>query len=163
MTVSNRGIAKLLRSPRGRLAAGGLAAVVVLGIVLAVGRPGPSPAVSPSPPVANASATPPTVVGDVLPTPTTTDVVLLVASPDAPTAAEQSWLDDLRAKFGRVDALAYASTTLEALQAYFTVFVVDDSPDLDVSVLRSAFQGGLTIHLLGGAATYRDAVIAPTS
>jgi hypothetical protein len=96
----------------------------------------------------------------VLPTPTTTDVVLLVGSPASLTDHEQQWLSDLRAQLGNVDTLAYADVTLDALRAYFVVFVIDQSPDLDVAALASAFRAGLTIHLVGPAAAYQSQVTA---
>lgn len=93
-----------------------------------------------------------------LPTPTTTDVVLLVADGNALSPREQQWLTDLLADFGRVDAVNYSEATLERLDDYFTVFVIDQSADLDVAALASAFQSGLTVHLIGAAAGYQAQV-----
>ena len=156
-------IRNLLDSPRGRLYAGaaGLGVVVLVGAALVLGRPAPGPNPSAT---AGSTAIPSSApaVAHVLPTPATTDVVLLVGSPEALSTLERSWLDDLRARFGRADVLAYSATTLEALQRYFTVFVVDASPDLDPSFLRQAFQSGMTVHLIGAATTYRASVVAVT-
>jgi hypothetical protein len=98
-----------------------------------------------------------------LPTPTTTDVVLLVTSPSALTSREQTWLTDLRAQLGNVAALAYRDTTLEALRAYFVVFVIHQSSELDPAVLAEAYRAGLTIHLIGAAAGYQAQVSATSA
>ena len=127
-------------------------------------RPGPStvpPSPAPSGPVAvatpGASDAP---IGNVLPTPDTTDVVLLVGNPSALSPAESQWLADIGTNLGRVDALAYADATMDRLRAYFVVFVVDQSQDLDVAALSAAYHAGLTVHLIGPAASYRDRVAA---
>jgi hypothetical protein len=133
----------------------------------------PGPAATPVP---GATATPTTPLGptptpapgqtgvpdreNLLPTPTTTDVVLLVGSSGALTADEQRWLGDLRAQLGNVATLAYRDVTLDALRAYFVVFVIDQSPDLDVGALAEAYQAGLTIHLIGRASAYQAQVTA---
>ena len=98
--------------------------------------------------------------GPVLPTPDTTDAVLLVGNPAALSAGETQWLADLRANLGRVDALAYGDASLERLRAYFVVFVIDQSPDLDVTALSAAYHAGMTVHLVGPASSYRDRVAA---
>jgi hypothetical protein len=151
--------------PRGTIAAlGGTALVVVIAGLALLGGPGGKSGASPAPTAAAAaSASPapsPAPAGDVLPTPGTTDAVLLVGSPASLTAAEERWLADLRTNLGRVDALAYGDASLERLRAYFVVFVVDQSPDLDVGALADAYHAGMTVHLVGPAAGYRDQVAA---
>jgi hypothetical protein len=85
-------------------------------------------------------------------------VVLLVAANSSLSSREQQWLTDLRQQFGNVGTLAYRDVNLEALRAFFVVFVIDKSADLDVSALGEAFRAGLTVHLIGAAAEYRAAV-----
>jgi hypothetical protein len=116
-----------------------------------------APSPSHSPPGQSPSPSPtdlPQEEVDLLPTPSTTDVVLLVTNDSALTAREQVWLDDLRADLGRVDAMAYRQATRDSLTRYFTVFVIDQSPDLDLAALSSALQAGVTIHLVGAASSY---------
>jgi hypothetical protein len=154
-----------LTNVRGSRAVG---AVIALSFALAVGctsTPVPSPTSSGGPPSLSPTGRPtptpvetPQATGDVLPTPATTDVVLLVADANSLTAREQQWLTDLSADFGRVDALAYADATAQHLTAYFTVFVIDRSTDLDVAALQQAYAAGLSIHLVGAAADYQAQV-----
>jgi hypothetical protein len=159
---------------RGLLAAGGGAAVVAVlflflifkGGPTAVPTAGPGQSSSPGESGAVAAVTPtPTQepVYDLLPTPSTIDIVLLVASKDALTSAEQQWLSDLRASLGNVDPLPYHDATLEALRQYLVVFVIDQSPDLDPAVLAQAYDAGLTVHLIGNAASYAATVQAGAS
>jgi hypothetical protein len=124
--------------------------------------PGQSPSPGPSGGVAAATPTPTQepVYDDLLPQPTTTDVVLLVASGDALTSIEQQWLSDLRASLGNVDPLAYREATVDALRAYLVVFVIGESADLDPAALAGAYDAGLTVHLIGPAASYEAAVRA---
>ena len=159
---------------RGVLAAGGGAAVVAVLFLFLIfkGGPtagptaGPGQSSSPGSSDAVAAATPtPTLepVYDLLPTPSTIDVVLLVGSKDALSSTEQQWLSDLRTSLGNVDALPYRDATLDALRRYLVVFVVDQSPDLDPAVLAGAYDAGLTVHLIGNAASYAAAVQAGAS
>jgi hypothetical protein len=90
-------------------------------------------------------------------------VALLVGSPAALAARERTWLTDLRAQLGNVDALAYRDTTLDALRAYFVVFVIDRSSALDPGVLADAYRAGLTIHLIGAASQYQAQVSATST
>ena len=122
--------------------------------------PAPTPTASPATGPTSTPAPTPTPAGDVdvLPTPAVTTVVLLLADPAAPTAREQRWLDDLRSQFGRADTLAYRDATAERLALYFTVFVIDESAELDVAALASAYQSGLSVHLVGAAAAYKTQV-----
>jgi hypothetical protein len=118
--------------------------------------PGPTPT-----PVPGQTGTPDGE--NLLPTPTTTDVVLLVSSPSALSEREQTWLTDLRAQLGNVATLAYRDTTLDALRAYFVVFVIDQSSELDPAILAEAYRAGLTIHLIGAAAQYQAQVSATSA
>jgi hypothetical protein len=154
---------------RGLYAAGGgaaVAGVLVLLVVFGGGSPAANPGSSPSPGASGGTAVGPTPVPteepiyDLLPTPSTIDVVLLVGSKDSLTATEQQWLGDLRGSLGSVDPLPYAEATLDALRAYLVVFVVDQSPDLDPAVLAQAYDAGMTVHLVGAAASYEAAVQA---
>ena len=77
---------------------------------------------------------------------------------DALSAREQQWLSDLLAEFGRVDALDFADASLDRLDDYFTIFVIDQSAELDVGGLVDAYAAGLTIHLIGPASAYQSAV-----
>ena len=61
-----------------------------------------------------------------------------------------------------MDALAYRDATLDRLRSYFVVFVIDQSPDLDPGALASAYASGLTVHLIGPAATYQAQVAGST-
>jgi hypothetical protein len=159
--------------PRGIAAAGGGAALVmilVIGIAVSSGGPKPAGSNVPGPsgaPAATATASAGTgtepgagAFVNVLPTPMTTDVVLLVGSTAAPTANEQRWLTDLRSSLGNVDTLSFRDASLDALRAYLVVFVTETSTDLDPAVLGQAYKAGLTIHLIGPAATYDTAVRA---
>lgn len=118
---------------------------------------GPSATASPPPDVL---PTPDAELVNVLPTPTTVDVALLVGSHVALTPAEQQWLDELRGSLGKVDAVAYRDATLERLRAYFVIVVTDQNSELDPSALAEAWRLGLTIHLVGPAAAYQG-VISP--
>jgi hypothetical protein len=161
---------------RGRVAVlGGAGALVVLIVVAVSLRPGGAPSESQSLPqpsgAPTSGAVPPTlspeqvdaIVGNVLPTPTTTDTVLLVTDAAGLSAVEQAWLSDLRGRLGNVDPVAYRDVTLERLREYFVVFVIDRSDALDPAVLAAAHEAGLAIHLIGRAAEYRAQVagIAP--
>lgn len=154
----------LARIPPARLLVGagaGVAAVVVLVLVVGL-RPGPGPGPSPTS-AASPAPTPPAgggLVGELLPTPTTTDVVLLVRSAEALTADERRWVGELRGSLGNVDTLAYAEATPDALLAYFVIVVLDADPALDVTALAGAYAAGRTIHLVGPASAYLDGVIA---
>ena len=163
--------------PRARVGVlGGAGLVLVVAIVFAMlGRGGgvtPSPSASPAPSGVAAVPTPspapsPTLNPDeinallwaVLPTPATTDTVLLVANAATLDATEQGWLKDLRLQLGKVDAVAYRDATADRLGAYFVVFVIGQSPDLDVTALATAHAAGATIHLVGSAAAYRAQVL----
>jgi hypothetical protein len=136
------------------LATGGGALIVIIVLAAGLGRSGPvsGPGASPS--------VEPSLVGYQLPRPSTTDVVLVVAAPDALSARESSWLADLRVEFGLVDVVAAKDATLAALQQYLTVFVIDQQPDLDVAALRETFASGLTVNLAGSASTYRAQMLA---
>lgn len=123
-----------------------------------------TPTATTSPPPASSAPATPSPSGDtaaefVLPTPTTTDVAVLVGDPAALNPRETQWLADLRAEFGRVDALGYGSATLDALTEYFTIFVIDQNPQLRVDALAQAYAAGLTVHLVGPAADYRAQVV----
>ena len=149
----------------GLAAAGAILAVRFIGPLLPPPSqvpPGPSIGSSPGPgPVASAEASEPPFANP-LPTPSTIDTVLLVGSTSALTAAEQQWLDDMRADLGRVDVLAYKDATAEIVTAYLTVFVIAQSPDLDVKALAAAYELGRTVHLAGPAAAYAGQVQAVT-
>ena len=143
-----------------------IAGLALFGLACASTPPLPSTLPSGAPPSgspAAGSTTPPATgvptaqpSGDEpLPTPSTTDVVLLVADPAAPTAREAAWLADLRTQYGRVDAVAYRDASVDRLDDYFTVFVIDKNSELDVAVVAQAFASGLTIHLIGSAAGYQ--------
>jgi len=163
--VTGGPLAKLgpLAERRNQLLAGGvaLAGVVVVAVLGLGGLGGLGPTPEPSG-LAQASASPrPATAADVLPGSGRTDVVLLVGSSDHLTDREQQWLADIGAGVGRVDAPSYASADAAALQRYLTIFVVDRSPELDPSALRTAFRAGLTVNLIGPGAEYHDAVAAP--
>lgn len=162
--------ARLDRRGRAAVAGSGGLLAVALVLVLAFGRGGnlvPLPGESPGPTASPA----PTQISDadleallarVLPTPSTTDTVLLVADPSNPSAAEAQWLTDLRGRLGNVDALAYREASLDRLRSYFVVFVIDQNPDLDPGALADAYASGLTIHLIGPAAQYQARVAGTT-
>lgn len=168
MSAIRRNLARLEArlGRRGLLAVGAGSAAIAVLLLFLVFRGGPATGPGPSSPgasggVAGASRTPTEEpVFDLLPTPSTTDVVLLVGSKDALTATEQQWLSDLRASLGNVDPLPYRDATLDALRAYLVVFVIDESADLDPAVLAEAYGAGLTVHLVGRAAGYADTVKA---
>jgi hypothetical protein len=161
--------------PRGVAAAGGgaaLALILIIAIATGGGTPkpaasnapgqsgGPSPAASAAASASAGTGTEPGAFVNVLPTPATTDVVLLVGSVAAPTADEQRWLTDLRSSLGNVDTLSFKDASLDSLRAYLVVFVTESSSDLDPAVLAQAYKVGLTIHLIGPAASYDTAVRA---
>jgi hypothetical protein len=155
---------------RGRVVVlGGAAGLVVLVAVAVSLRPGgegvqPQPSGAPTSAAVQPTLSPEqvdTIVGNVLPTPTTTDTVLLVSDASSLSASEQAWLTDLRAQLGNVDPVAYGEVTLERLREYFVVFVIDRSDALDPAVLAAAHEAGLAIHLIGAAAAYRDQVAGP--
>ncbi len=155
--------------PRGRaavLGSGGLLAVLLVA-VLTFGRGGPIPVPQPSTgpsPDASPSASQLSaddanaLVARVLPSPSTTDTVLLVSNAANLSPTELRWLSDLRGRLGNVDPLAYRDASLDRLRRYFVVFVIDQSADLDPKVLAGAYAAGLSIHLIGPAATYRAQV-----
>jgi hypothetical protein len=154
---------------RGRIAVlGGAGALVVLIVVAVSLRPGGTAPPSESQPTGapTSAAIQPTLspsdvaalLGNVLPTPTTTDTVLLVTDAASLSASEQAWLSDLRGRLGNVDPVAYRDVTLERLREYFVVFVIDRSDALDPAVLAAAHEAGLAIHLIGPAAVYRAQV-----
>ncbi len=176
--VARRGWARL--DPRERVGVlGGAGLVVVVAIVFAtLGHGGgitPGPSASPAP---SAVATVPTpspapsptlspadmnaLLWAVLPTPATTDTVLLVGDAAALDTTEQGWLTDLRSQLGKVDAVAYRDATAERLGGYLVVFVIGQSPDLDVTALATARAAGATVHLVGPAAMYRAQILAAT-
>ncbi len=172
-TTARTGVAAIEQrfGRRGVYAAGGGAAVTGVLLVAIVfggggGNPIASPGSSAGPGASSGTAVGPTAVPtvepvyDLLPTPATTDVVLLVDSTDSLTTTEQQWLTDLRGSLGAVDPLAYRDATVDALREYLVVFVVDDSPDLDPAALAGAYDAGLTVHLIGSGATYQAAVQA---
>jgi hypothetical protein len=176
--VTGRAWARLdARARVGVLGGAGLVVVVVIAFVtLGHGRnvlPGPSAspgpsgvAVVPTPtPVPSPTLSPAemnAVLGAVLPTSATTDTVLLVADPATLDATEQNWLNDLRQQLGNVDAVAYRDATVERLGAYFVVFVIGQSADLDVTALAAAHAAGATVHLVGAGASYRTQILGAT-
>jgi hypothetical protein len=88
-------------------------------------------------------------------------VALLVGVPGALTNAEQQWRSDLEADLGEVDLVAYYDASATRLSPYFTIFVVNTSPDLSVAGLKAAYQNGATVHLIGPASSYQAQVVAP--
>ena len=155
------------------VAAGGAGVLVVaIALALTLNRgglpflPGPGPSASHGPayapaPIPSLSAQEwDALLGKALPTPAITSTALLVANPSALTATELRWLNDLRANLGNTDAVAYRDAGADKLRAYFTVFVVDQSPDLDPSALAVAFDAGVSIHLAGNASVYAAKVSA---
>jgi hypothetical protein len=87
-------------------------------------------------------------------------VALLVGVPGALTNSEQAWLDDLRADLGEVDTVAYGDASETRLSPYFTIFVVNTSPDLNVAGLKASYQNGATVNLVGSASSYQAQVTA---
>jgi hypothetical protein len=157
------------------VAMGGAGLLVVAGLALGLSRIGsllPGQAALPTPsagatlspgatPGPGATLSPGAVsamVANVLPTPATTDTVLLVTNASSPSPTELRWLSDLRSRLGKVDPLAYKDASLERLRQYFVVFVIDRSADLDPAVLAAGYAAGLTIHLIGQAAAYQTQV-----
>jgi hypothetical protein len=128
-----------------------------------VASPAPTPgfSVAPAPSLSVQAVT--QLLNRLMPTPPVTDTVLLVADPANLTAAEQTWLSDLRANLGNVDPLAYKDASTDRLRKYFVVFVTDASSDLDPSGLAGAFASGVSIHLVGPASTYQAQIQAQAS
>jgi hypothetical protein len=86
---------------------------------------------------------------------------LLVGVPGALTNAEQTWRNDLVADLGDVDLVAYSEASATRLSVYFTIFVINTSPDLNVAGLKAAYDNGATVHLIGPASSYQSQVLAP--
>ena len=158
------GLFAILRTwRRAQLAAGGIAALAVVAIVLAsLGgtKPGPGPGPGDSLAAAASPGVSLTLASYALPRPSRTDVVLVVGAADALTDRETAWLADLRQQYGAADPVAAKDATLDKLLGYLTIFVIDAHDDLDVAVLRGAFAEGMTVNLAGGAAAYRTQVLA---
>jgi hypothetical protein len=87
------------------------------------------------------------------------DTVLLVASTMSLTDTESDWLEDIRMEIGPAETLSYAAVTSESLAKYLTIFVIDDSGELDVTALAQSAAAGATVHLIGDAAAYSAQVI----
>lgn len=147
---------------------GGAGLLVVVAVTLAtLGRGGglvPTPSAPPSagPAATLNPAQAEALLADVLPTPSTIDSVLLVENAGGLDATGQGWLNDMRKQLGNVEPLAYRDATLERLRQYFVVFVIDRSADLDPRTLAAAYAAGVTVHLIGPAASYQAQVAAGT-
>jgi hypothetical protein len=165
------------------LAVWSMAALIVISVVLAVwasfsraggaaGPDGPGPDGS-----ANPTATPratSTVPTDLTPTavvsaedalqpffsPDGADTVLLVTSATSLTDAESDWIEDIRTQIGPADTLSYSAATVESLAQYLTIFVIDESSELDVTALVESAAAGATVHLIGDASAYAEQVLA---
>lgn len=141
----------------GLLAAVAIGAVAIVGALSLALRPSPLPSETANP-TASPGATPAAVADDGLPRPSTSFVVLLVADPAALDAREVQWIGDLRRAYGRAEILGYSSASAEALAPFRTIFVIGASPAVDVGALATAYASGASVHLIGAAASYRDAV-----
>jgi len=114
--------------------------------------PSPSPQISPSPSPAAEGNVPDALF------PVAT---LLVVDKSALTEKEAAFLADLKVDYPRVDIFTYKDVSSEALLPYPSVFVIDFSADLDVSVLTAMFNAGRRINLIGPAGAYADSMTLP--
>jgi hypothetical protein len=162
------------------LAVWSMAALIIISVILAIwasfssrggasGPDGPNGSANPTPTPSSTSTVPtnptPTAVvsaADALQpffSPESADTALLVASTTSLTDIELEWLEDIRMEVGPADAVSYAGATVESLAQYVTIFVIDDSSELDVTALAESAAAGATVHLIGDASAYAGQVI----